>query len=231
MKDADYRRKTTEAAEVTRAAKAVQEQVAQERSHYANHLDVVLGSLQQQLIGDQSQLAELARTDPAEWVAQNAAFQQRYADYQTALTERQQLANRMTAEQEREQTEWRQSERELLRDKLPEWNDPQKAGAEQKLVAEFLMREGYQSGEIAELFDHRALVVARKAALYDQHVAATASAKAKQVKPEPAKAIKPGAAKAANQPNRTAYDDARARLSKTGSDDDAMRILQLKRQR
>ena len=231
MKDADYRRKTAETAEAKRIVLAEREHITAERSNYANHLDVILERLQTQLIGDQAHLAELARTDPAEWVAQNAATQQRYADYQTALQERTQLANRMTAEQEREQTEWRRAERDLLRDKLPEWNDPQKAGSEQKLVAEFLMSEGYQAEEIADLFDHRALIVARKAALYDQHVKATASAKAKQVKPEPAKAIKPGAAKAANQPNRTAFDAARERLSKTGSDDDAMRLLQLKRQR
>lgn len=231
MKDADYRRKTTEAAEAKRIVQAEREHIQTERSHYANHLDVVLSSLQSQLIGDQAQLAELARTDPAEWVAQNAAFQQRYADYQTALNERTQLANRMTAEQAREQSEWREAERTKLREKLPEWTDPAKAGAEQKLVADFLIEQGYAPDDLAMLHDHRALIIARKAALYDQHVKASASAKAKQVAPVPAKAIKPGAARVANQSNRPAYDDARARLSKTGSDDDAMRLLQLKRQR
>lgn len=231
MKDADYRRKTTEAAEAKREAQEERSRIGQERSHYANHLDVVLNSLQTQLIGDQTELAELARRDPAEWVARNAEFQQRYADYQTALTERQHIANRMSAEQEAEQNEWRQSERAKLRDKLPEWSDPAKAAPQQRMLAEFLINEGYAQDELAMLHDHRALVIALKASKWDQHEKATASARAKQVKPEPAKAIKPGAARAANQPNRTAYDDARARLSKTGSDDAAMLLLQSKRQR
>src|SRR3546814_9263310 len=46
MKDADYRRKTAEAAEAKREVLAERERIESERSHYANHLDVVLGSLQ-----------------------------------------------------------------------------------------------------------------------------------------------------------------------------------------
>lgn len=45
MKDADYRRKTAEAAEAKREAQAERERIAVERSHYANHLDTVLNSL------------------------------------------------------------------------------------------------------------------------------------------------------------------------------------------
>src|SRR3546814_18649337 len=41
MKDADYRRKTAEAAEAKREVLAERERIEQERSHYANHLDVV----------------------------------------------------------------------------------------------------------------------------------------------------------------------------------------------
>lgn len=222
MKDADYRRKTAEAAEAKRVAAAEREQVRVEREHYANHLDVVLGSLQKQLIGDQQALAELARTDPAEWVAQNAAFQQRYADYQAALQERQSLANRMSAEQEQEIAEWRKAEREKLQEKLPEWRDKAKAEAEQRLVAEYLLKEGYESKELAELFDHRALIVARKAALYDQMQAA----KAKKTQ-EPPKPIKPGAAKPAQAQN-SAYTEALAKARRTGNPDDIERALRLK---
>ena len=222
MKDADYRKKTAEAAEAKRLAAAERDQVRAEREHYANHLDVVLGSMQKQLIGDQQALAELARTDPAEWVAQNAAFQQRYADYQTALQERQSLANRMSAEQEQQVAEWRKAEREKLQERLPEWRDKKVAETEQRLVAEFLLKEGYQSNELAELFDHRALVVARKAALYDQMQAA----KAKKSQ-EPPKPVKPGVAKPA-QPQNGAYQDALAKARRTGNADDIERALRLK---
>src|SRR3546814_12313462 len=117
MKDADYRRKTAEAAEAKREVLAERERIESERSHYANHLDVVLGSLQAQLIGDQTELAKLAQSDPAQWVAKNAEFQQRYAGYQRAVQERQSLAGRMTADQDAKQSEWVKAEREALKAK------------------------------------------------------------------------------------------------------------------
>lgn len=231
MKDADYRRKTAEAAEAKREAQSERERIGQERSHYANHLDVVLSSLQTQLIGDQAELARLAQTDPAEWVARNAEMQQRYTDYQNAVQERQQLANRMTAEQERELSDWRKGEQAALSSKLPEWSDPKVQERESLEIAEYLISKGYPHEELANLQDHRALLIARDAAKWQQHIKAKASAQAKQVKSEPPKAIKAGAQRPANQPNQNAYEDVRNRLKSSGSDDDAMRLLQLKRQR
>lgn len=229
MKDADYRRKTAETAEAKREVLAERERITAERSHYANHLDTVLHSLQTQLIGDQQALAQLARTDPAEWVIQNADFQQRYADYQKAVQERHTLANRMSAEQEREVAEWRKTERDKLHEKLPEWRDPGKAQAEQKLVAEYLMEQGYSQDDLKELFDHRALIVAREAALWRQHQAAVKSAKAKQTKPEPAKAIKPGAAQQKTGDQQVAkVDQLRAKAKRTGNQDDIAAYLMAK---
>lgn len=226
MKDADYRRKTAEVAEAKREAQAERERIAAERSHYANHLDAVLHSLQAQLIGDQAALAQLAETDPAEWVRQNAAFQQRYADYQKAIQERSALANRMTAEQEKEIAEWRKSEREKLHEKLPEWKDPQKAGAEQRLVAEYLIEQGYTQDDLKDLFDHRAMIVAREAALWRQSQAAKASVKDKQVKPEPAKAIKPGVAnQVTKDQNAVKVDELRKRAQRTGKQEDIAAYL------
>lgn len=228
MKDADYRRKTSEAAEVKRAAQAEREQVKAERAQYANHLDVVLTGLQTQLIGDQQALARLAETDPAEWVKQNAAFQQRYAHYQQAVAERESLANRMTAEQEREMDEWRKAEREKLREKLPEWNDSGKARAEQKMVAEYLISQGYQPEELAELFDHRALMTALDAAKWRAHQSALKAAKGKQTNTPPSP-VKPGVAK--GNSNQQANPDALRSLQKRGDVDSAMAFLASRRQK
>jgi hypothetical protein len=226
MKDGDYRRKTAEAAEVKRAAEAERMQVRQEREYHANQLEVLIHGLQTQLVGDQQALAQLAESDPAEWVRENAAFQQRYAKLQQAITERTQLANRMTAEQEREQAEWRKAEREALREKLPEWNDPQKAQAEQKMVAEYLISQGYAADDLANLFDHRALVVAREAALWRQHQAAQKTLKDKQVKPEPQKGLKPGAAQQKTQDQQASkVDELRKRAQRTGNQDDIAAYL------
>lgn len=222
--EADYRRKTAEAAEAKRAAQEIAQRVEQERSYYASQLDASLTLLHKQLIGDQEELAELARTDPAGWVAKNAEVQQRVALYQEALNQREQLAHAAQADEQRKLAEWRKAERDRLHEKLPEWRDQAKASAEQRLIAEYLLKEGYGQDELAELFDHRALLVARKAALYDQLQAA----KAKQAKPEPPKAIRPGAPKPQTDAKHTAYQEALAKARKTGRPEDVERALMLK---
>ena len=230
MKDADYRRKTAETAEAKRETLAEREQVRAERSHYANHLDVVLHRLQTQLIGDQTQLAQLAQTDPAAWVAENAKFQQRYADYQQAITERQALTQRESAEQQAQQREWLDENRKLLHARLPEWQDSKVAEKESVEIAEYLLAVGYPQEELAGLTDYRALLIARDAAKWQAHQKSLQSARGKQAAKEPSKPIKPGTT-TQNQQSNTAYNDALKRARKSGSDDDVMAVLAAKRMR
>lgn len=227
MKDADYRRKTAEVAEAKRIAQADRERVHAERNHYANHLDVLIGGLQSQLVGDQRALAQLAETDPAEWVKQNALTQQRYANLQSAIQERQQLANRQSAEQQQEMEEWRKGEAVALQDKLPEWRDAKVKEAESRSIAEYLLEQGYANDELSNLFDHRALLVARDAAKWRSHLAAQKSLKDKQARPEPPKTMKGGTAQD-TKPTNSAYQDALAKARKTGNPDDIERALRLK---
>lgn len=228
MKGADYSRKTAEAAEAKREAQAVQARIQQERSHYANHLDVVLNGLQTQLIGDQAALAKLAQEDPAAWVAENAKFQQRYAHYQQAVHERQALAQRQSGDEEAQQREYVREQREILSQKLPEWRDKTVAERETREIAEYLLKQGYSEDELNTLQDHRALLITRDAAKWQQHVASLASAKAKQAPKEPAKTLKPGAANQ-NQQSNNAYQDALKRARRSGREEDVMAVLAARR--
>lgn len=227
MKDADYRRKTAEVAEAKRQTQALAEQVAAERVDRANRLDVFLESLQSELIGDQQALTELAATDPAEWGRQNQAFQVRAQRFNEALQQRQSLQQRIDADSERKQLDWRKEQRDLLSQKIPEWSDPAKASAEQKQIAEYALSLGYDAKELSELFDHRALLVLRDAARYAQAAAAKETAKAKQVTTPP-NVQKPGAAKQPEVKTRTAYQEALAKARKTGRSEDIERALLLK---
>ncbi|HEL7630525.1 TPA: hypothetical protein UL921_002356 [Stenotrophomonas maltophilia] len=228
MLDADYRRKTAEVAEARRAAQEQAEQIRAERSNYANQLDVSLALMHKQLIGDQEALVELARTDPAEWVARNAEFQQRVNTYQQAVQQREQLSQAQRADEEREQQAWREGERKLLQEKLPEWKDQAVASAEQRLIAETLLNAGYSGEELSELFDHRALLIGRKAALWDQHQSQLQAAKAKQAKPEPRKTLTPGAPKPQTDTQRSTYQELLAKAKRTGKPDDVVRVLMQK---
>lgn len=226
MKDADYRQKTAEAAEAKREARAIAERVQQERSHYADRLDVFLGEMQRELIGDQAALAELARTDPAEWVAQNAAVQQKAQRFQQAIQERQAIAGRQTAEQQAQQAEYVSKERDALFTKLPEWKDAKVRETEQTGIAQFLMDNGYTAEDLAGLQDHRAMLLVRMAWKAEVAEKARASAKTKLAQKQPSQVIKPGAAKPAQ--TNTAYADALAKARRTGKSDDIERALMLK---
>lgn len=227
MLEKDYRAKTTEVAEAKRIAQAQVQQVQAERAHYASHLNTLIHGLQTQLIGDQQALAQLAQTDPAAWVAENAKFQQKYGQYQQAVQASQQLANQQTQEQQQADQEWRRNEAVALQDKLPEWRDAKVKEAESNAIAEYLMGTGYSGEELSELFDHRALLVARDAMKWRQHQAAQKALKDKQTR-EPPKPFKAQAARP-NQPEQTRYQEARDRARKTGDEADLLAQLAAKR--
>lgn len=218
MKDADYRRKTAEVAEQRRAVEQHAQQIAQERQHAANSLDVFLGALQKELIGSQPD-PKLIEEDPQEFLRQQAAYQQRASQFQAALQQRQTLQGRIDADEQRKRDEWRKGEGDKLLDRLPEWRDEKKRAAESEEIASYLNALGYTADELGELVDHRALLVARDAAKYR----ALQAAKDKQAKPEPHKPVRPGAASGA-QPNST-LQRANERLRRNPSDLDALGAL------
>ncbi len=226
MKDADYRRKTAEAAEAKRQAQALQERVEQERGHYANQLDALIGQMQTELIGDQQALAQLAAVDPAEWVRQNAIYQQKSQKFQQAIGERQVIEQRTREQAESKRGEWITSQVAALQEKLPHLRDQ---GALQQELADmdaYLRRQGYTDGDMELFIDHRAYMVARQAWQAELKQAARASVKDKQVKQPPPKAIKAGAAQPETRAT-DAYKEAQRR-AKSGKEEDLMALLAAK---
>jgi hypothetical protein len=227
MKDADYRRKTAEVAEAKRATQERDQQVAAERSHYANHLDVVLGSLQSQLIGDQQALAQLAQTNPAEWVAENAKFQQRYANYQQAVNERQRISQQQAYEEQQSYQRYVANEESRLLERMPSWKDPAKAAAVQTEIAQSLAKDyGYTAEELSSIADHRALLVAHDAMLWRKHVSGQKQAQSK---------VPPAAVKSGNPNQSPVRNDvvksAEKRLRSSGSIEDAMAVMAASRRK
>lgn len=227
MKDADYRQKTAEIAEARRHAQALTERVEQERFHYANQLDSLIGQMQTELVGDQQVLAQLAVEDPAEWVRQNAQYQQRFQRFQQAIGERQVIAQRANDEQERKRSEWANYHLDALHQKLPEWRDEAVKSKELNDMDAFLRSHGYTDGDMEAFMDHRVYLIARKAFKAEQAAAVRTAAKAKQVQQTPHKPLKAGAAQSETQAT-DAYKEAQKR-AKSGKEDDLMALLAAKR--
>jgi len=82
---------------------------------------------------------------------------------------------------------------------------------------------GYSKEEAASLLDHRAVVLMDKARKYDALQNKTNVA-AKKVKGKP-RVLKPGVKKSAKQSHQVAAKNARSKLRKSGSVDDAVNFL------
>jgi hypothetical protein len=215
MKDADYRQKTAKVAEQYRAADQVIQRVTMEHQQRANHLDVFMQSLQRELVGSQPD-PRLIDENPQEFLRQTAQYNQRAQLMQQAMAERQGLAQQQQAMQHQRRAQMLEAEKERLSQAIPEWRDSKAQQAEQKLIADTLSKAGYRPEEIGSIADHRAVVLARKAALYDQMMAV----RSKQSPAPLPKPIRPGAS--GSTKTDSVASRARERLSRNPSDMNAL---------
>lgn len=191
LRQRDYTRKTEEVAAQRREVEAVRQQIAAEREHRANSLDVLIGELHQELLGiDPVQLNNLLETDPKAYLRAKEHLQAKQSRIQTAIQQRFALHEQAKQEQARELAEYAREQEKLLPDKIPQWRDAKRRESDSREIAQTLRAAGYTDAEINELYDARAVVIARKAALYDK-LQATRGQKAPQ-KPQAAP-IRPGA--------------------------------------
>ena len=222
QRQADYTRKTMEVSEQRKAAEAEIQRAQAERQMYAVNLQKmqaqIEGALQQQQNIDWQQLLE---NDPQEYLKQKHLFEQRQAALQQNLTAQQHIAAQMQAEQARALQNHIQSQQQELLAKLPEWKDESKAKAEKQALREYLLSQGYDQQSVDTIADARAVVLARKAYLYDQMMS-KAQAAQKKVSTLPTKVERPGTGNAPSIDRRTS---AFQRLSKSGRVEDAAAVF------
>jgi hypothetical protein len=223
LRQSDYTQKTMAAAEERKAAEAERTKAQQERVTYAQNLQKMAaqleGALQQQAKIDWDALIE---SNPVEALRQQHLLQQRQAALQENTREQERLAQQFQTEQAEATRTRLIQEHQALLGKLPEWKDAAKAKAEGDAIKQYLMNDGGYTAEETDVRDHRAVVLARKAMLYDQMMA-KASAAAKRVANVPTKVERPGV-----PTERSPLDGRTAafqRLSKSGSIDDAAAVF------
>jgi len=197
MRQRDYTRKTEEVAAQRRQVEEIRQQVAAEREERANVLDVLIGSLHQELLGvDQARLNQLLDSDPKAYLRAKEHLEAKQHMIRTAIQQRLALQQQAVQEQAQQMAAYAQEQQRILADKLPEWRDPKRAQSEAREIESYLRGLGYQTEELNELVDHRAVLVARKAMLFDK-LKATKGQKAPAT--PPAAQVRPGAANPTNQ--------------------------------
>lgn len=222
LRQADYTKKTTEAAEQRKAAEAQANEARAKRDEYASKLQGFTSQAEYEFRALSAQLTnELLDTDPVEYLRIERTARERQAQIQQAQQELGQINEQRQSEKAEAERLHIQNQREQLLAKVPEWQDEAKAKAEVAQLKDYLAQQGYESmGE--EFTDHRAVILARKAMQYDALIARAKEA-AKKVAAAPAKVERPGNAEAAKPlDGRTS---AMKKLAATGSVSDAASIF------
>jgi hypothetical protein len=217
----DYTRKTQQIAETRKAVDAEASAIRAEREQYAQ----LLGALKQQLESTEApvDMDRLYNEDPIEWVRQSEVMRQKQ-DKLAAIQSEQQRLSQLTAHQRAQEMQAHlASQQEALIQAVPEWKDSKKAKAEKALLIEFGQKIGFSEEELKNVYDHRAVIALRKAALYDQMMS-----KRGQIKPVINNGPRPAKPSAAGRVSTsTEATRAKQRLAKSGRVNDAASAIEL----
>lgn len=153
--------------EVIQQAKEDRRQAAEARQQYIDQVTQLaqrLGTLDEV----QDPPEELRNTDPLRYQEQKiAAIEQR-----ERIRQVNEARNSVMQEQYQEQMRLRQehlaSEKDKLLESIPEWQDEQVQTREGQEIANYAVSHGYSPQEAATVADHRAVVLLRKAMMYDK---------------------------------------------------------------
>jgi hypothetical protein len=217
----DYTRKTQQIAEVRKQVEQETQAVRAERGQYAQ----LLGALQAQLQASEPQvdLDRLYNEDPIEWVRQKEVLRERQEKAYAIQAEQQRLIQLSQQEQQQSMQQHLESQKDALLAALPEWKDPKKAKLEKAMLIESAKSAGFSDEDLKSVYDHRLVLLLRKAALFDQMVS-----KRQGIKPvvnNGPRPAKPGAAGRVS--TTTEAVRAKQRLAKTGRIDDAVSAIEL----
>jgi len=217
----DYTRKTQQIAEVRKQVEQETQAVRAERQQYAQLLDALQAQIQ--ATEPQVDLDRLYNEDPIEWVRQKEVMRERQEKALAIQAEQQRLAQLSQYEQQRAMEEQLSKEKDALLAALPEWRDPKKAQAEKALVVESAKAAGFSEDDLNSVYDHRLVLLLRKAGLYDQMMS-----KRQGIKPVVNNGPRPAKPGAAGRVSTTTESTrAKQRLAKTGRIDDAVSAIEL----
>jgi hypothetical protein len=206
-----------ETVKARKANEAERAAVQNERLAYAQGLSQLIDRIRMAdpvyAEGQQTDWTSLFQQDPTAAQAKWTHFQQRVRQLNAAEAERGQIRNRMAAEEARRG-------HDHLGRAWPFWNEPAKRAAFVSEMSRYLGGNGFAPHEIAGLTDARAVLVARKAMLYDQFMAEQAKVAAARRAPHSGRVLK-SQASGDHSEQSVHIQKLKARAARTGRIDDA----------
>lgn len=229
MRSRDYTLKTQELAKERETFSSETSQKRQVIDMTMNELGVIAQHMVQRLV-DQDQRTDwnqLKQTDPEGYAVKVAERTENRELLRVALAKatqiRQQQQRELSEKQKADALARKKSEESKLALVIPEWSDPEKAKGERAELAKYLQERGFTKEEVESLADHRLVVLSREAMLYRKLT--EARKKAETEKKVEAKAPASSAASAPESAVSQRFERAQSRFAKTGSVEDAAKLL------
>jgi len=217
-RDADYRRKTEELSFEKKQFQSETEQQRQDYSKRITELNQILAFTQQQLNSEINNvdLNKLYEEDPVEATKVERQIRLKKEKMMDA-------ANKLQQEQQRQLSSYVQEQQRILAEKMPEFNDAQKASTTKNNLRNFLNSYGFKDAEIGQIYDHRIVMLVNDALKYRnvKNVKPVSAAQASK----PGKFLSSGVKKDSNDMNFQRRKEKLGRLKKTGNVKDAASIF------
>lgn len=217
-RDADYRRKTEELSFEKKQFQSETEQQRQDYSKRLSELNQILAFTQQQLNSEINNvdLNKLYEEDPVEATKVERQIRLKKEKMMDA-------ANKLQQEQQRQLSSYVQEQQKILAEKMPEFNDAQKASTAKNNLRNFLNSYGFKDAEIGQIYDHRIVMLVNDALKYRnvKNVKPVSAAQASK----PGKFLSSGVKKDSNDMNFQRRKEKLGRLKKTGNVKDAASIF------
>lgn len=222
-RQADYTRKSQVLAE---QRKKIEEELAatqQERQQYQSQLEQFNTQADSKLEEFKSvDWTKLKEEDPMEYALKRDQYRELQENKRLVAEEQQQLAQKQQAEMQSKWNEELQRQQEVMAQRLPEWNDPDKGPKLKQDIKSFALTKGFTEQEVDSLIDARSVDVLHKAMMYENLLAAKIANKKAKVVP---KMQKPGTPSTKSEVNSEKVKQTRARLKRTGRVDDAAAVI------
>jgi len=232
-RQADYTKKTQELSQyrsqLDQAAQFYQTEVAatqEARQQYINSLaqgvQLSLSSLQE---FENIDWERLKTEDKEEYLTKRDDFREAQNSVQKLKQTHAQEAEKQNAEQQHQFQNWAQTEHQKLVSILPDWGDPVKQKAIAGELREFAFTKGFAEEELAQLFDHRSILILMQAKAWEDDQRKVKTVKSKKIKNKP-KVIKSGKGVQKSDSEKSKRTANMKRLRETGHHKDAVTLLE-----
>jgi len=223
-RQADYTRKSQVLAEQRKKAEEELAATQQERQRYVSQLEQFTAQADSKLDELKStDWTKLKEEDPTEYMLKRDQYRELQENKRTVEEEQKNLQYKSQQEQQAKWQEELVRQQEIMAQRLPEWNDPNKGAKLKQDIKSFALKTGFSEQEVDSLIDARSVDVLHKAMLYDNLLAAKISNKKAKVVP---KVTRPGSPPTKGEISSDKVKAQRARLKKTGRVKDATSVIE-----